>query len=352
MKSQISYMFLLTSIVVSVLAALTYYYARTKVMLSLATIRATNAAFVHSSSSPPVAVFVGGTSGIGEGMVLTFAEHTKGKSNIVIVGRNQAAAERIFASIPAQPSGSDKSAREFVQCDVSLMKNVQTATEDILSRYSKINYLVMSPGILTLSGRDETTEGIDKKLAVHYYGRWKFINDLLPAIKKAKDDREQGVVMSVLAASKGGAINLNDLALKNTYSLLNAALAAPTYNDLMMEASRFQKIFFFDSTGYSRSHNKPRTSLLSTPTRDLCAPLSRPHHRLKSCALSQFFSPFSGRCPFLVSSALSICGTRFITQRPGLAYGVRVQMGRISGRRGTSEIKARGTKSGSTRSRL
>ncbi|KDR79482.1 hypothetical protein GALMADRAFT_62896 [Galerina marginata CBS 339.88] len=205
-------------------------------MPSLATIRATNAAFAHSSSSPPVAVFVGGTSGIGEGMALTFAEHTKGNSNIVIVGRNRAAAEKIFASMPPPPSGNDKAAREFVQCDATLMKNVQAATQDILSRYPKINYLVMSPGIMTFSGRDETTEGIDKKLAVHYYARWKFLNDLLPAVEKAKDVGEQGVVMSVLAAGKGGNVDLNDLALKNTYSLSNAALVTPTYNDLMMES--------------------------------------------------------------------------------------------------------------------
>ncbi|KDR79487.1 hypothetical protein GALMADRAFT_63484 [Galerina marginata CBS 339.88] len=206
-------------------------------MSSLSAIRAANAAFRHSSAQPPVAVFVGGTSGIGEGMALTFAEHTKGNSNIVIVGRNRAAAEKIFASMPAPRSGSDKAAREFVQCDVSLMKNIQTATKDILARYPKINYLVMSPGMLTLSGRDETSEGIDKKLALHYYARWKFAHDLLPAVQKAKDEGEEGVVMSVLSAGQGGAANLDDLALKKTYSLANAALAASTYTDLMMEAA-------------------------------------------------------------------------------------------------------------------
>jgi NAD(P)-dependent dehydrogenase (short-subunit alcohol dehydrogenase family) len=251
-------MILLTSIFVSVLAALTYHFTRTEVMPSLAAIRAANAAFVHSSSPPPVAVFVGGTSGIGEGAALTFAEHTKGNSNIVIVGRNRAAAEKILASMPAPPSGSDKVAREFVQCDATLMKNVQAATQDILSRYPKINYLVMSPGMMTLSGRDETTEGIDKKLAVHYYARWKFVNDLLPAVKEAKHAGEQGVVMSVMAAGKGGAIDLNDLALKNTYSLSNAALVVPTYNDLMMEASQFQP--FFSSSFYSTGSIVVRTA--------------------------------------------------------------------------------------------
>lgn len=117
-------------------------------MSPLATIRAANAAFKHSTSHVPVAVFVGGTSGIGQGMAEVFAEHTKGDSHIVIVGRNRTAAESILAALPKPESGSV--GREFVQCDVSLMKNVQNATQDILARYPKINYLIMSPGIMTL----------------------------------------------------------------------------------------------------------------------------------------------------------------------------------------------------------
>ena len=41
----------------------------------------------------------------------------------------------------------------------------------------------MSPRMLTLSGGDEITEGIDKKLAIHYYGHGKFVNDFVAAVK-------------------------------------------------------------------------------------------------------------------------------------------------------------------------
>ncbi|KIM38604.1 hypothetical protein M413DRAFT_19939 [Hebeloma cylindrosporum] len=178
-------------------------------MPTLAAIRASNAAFTQPSQ--PVAVFLGGTSGIGEGMARVFAEHTKGNSDIII---------NIFSSLPIPPSRSasepDKSipAREFVQCAITMMKNIQEATRAILTKYQKINYLVMSPG----TGRDETQEGIDKKLAVHYYARWKFLDDLWPALKKGNDAGEQGAVMSVISAGNG-------------------ALVAPTYNDLMLELS-------------------------------------------------------------------------------------------------------------------
>jgi hypothetical protein len=51
------------------------------------------------------------------------------------------------------------------------------------------------------------------------------------------DADEDAKVMSVLGAGAGGEIDLNDLGLKKHYSVLNAALAAPTYTDLMFEVS-------------------------------------------------------------------------------------------------------------------
>jgi hypothetical protein len=114
------------------------------------------------------------------------------------------------------------------------MKNVKTASEEILAQYLKINHLIMSPGFLATSGRDETSEGIDKNLAVHYYARWKFIDRLLPALRQAKEAEEESRVFSVLAA--GTASAKDDLGLKKGYSVQAAAYFAPTYNDLMIQA--------------------------------------------------------------------------------------------------------------------
>ncbi|KAF8063237.1 hypothetical protein FPV67DRAFT_1672267 [Lyophyllum atratum] len=227
-------------------------------MPTLTAVRTANAAFKPSYT--PVALFIGGTSGIGQGLAEAFAQHTKGNAHIVLIGRNRAAAEAIIAQFP-KPTDGAKYTHEFVQCDATLMKNVESVTRELLTRIPKINFLVMSPGIMSTKGRDETEEGIDMKLAVHYYARWKFINNLLPALQKAKEAGEDSKVLSVLAAGKGGNIDLNDLGLKKTFSILNAALAAPTYNDLMMQE------FSAKNPALTFVHSHPgyvRTSLMSS----------------------------------------------------------------------------------------
>ncbi|KAL0065001.1 hypothetical protein AAF712_007992 [Marasmius tenuissimus] len=232
-------------------------------MSSIAAKQASSSSFLRSLSYLPVGIFVGGTSGIGQGMVEAFADHTEGNAHIVIVGRNKTAAEAIIAKFPQ--SSSPEAKHEFVQCDVTLMENVQKTTTELLSRMPRINYLAMSPGFTTLKERDETPEGIDRKMAVHYYARWKFINDLLPALKKAQSEGQDAKVYSVLSPGYGGNIKLDDLGLKKSYSKSHFALAGPTYNDLMCEefAERNPGIPFVHArpgivdTGYATNSESP-----------------------------------------------------------------------------------------------
>jgi hypothetical protein len=77
------------------------------------------------------------------------------------------------------------------------MSNIQKTSSSIFARVPRINYLVYSGGLLDTSGRTETAEGIDKKLAVHYYGRWKFVNELMPALVKAKEEGEDARALFV-----------------------------------------------------------------------------------------------------------------------------------------------------------
>ncbi|KAJ7114657.1 NAD(P)-binding protein [Mycena crocata] len=251
-------------------------------MSSLSVVRAFNAAFFSASSvkpnHTPVAIFVGGTSGIGQGMAEAFARHTKGNAHIVLVGRNRAAAEAIIASFPKPTIPNAK--HEFVECDITLMKNVRRVAGELRERIPKINFLALTPGVMTMQGRNETVEGIDRKMAVHYYGRWRFIRDLVPALENAQKAGEDAKVMSVLAAAYGGAIDLEDLGLKKGFSLANAAKAGPTYNDIMVNdfAARYPELTFIHShPGGVRSNlTKASDSSLVRVSSALLMPLLTP----------------------------------------------------------------------------
>jgi hypothetical protein len=73
-------------------------------------------------------------------------------------------------------------------------------------------------------------------------------NLLLPKLEKAADQGEDARVMSILAAGKGGAIDLDDLGVKNVSGTLSnlsrKAGAATTYNDLMVEVLPFYLFSF------------------------------------------------------------------------------------------------------------
>ncbi|KAJ7473780.1 NAD(P)-binding protein [Mycena galericulata] len=244
-------------------------------MPSLSTVRAFNAGYAPPYT--PSAIFVGGTSGIGQGMAEAFARHTKGNANIVIVGRNRAAAEAILASFPKPTVPGVK--HEFVECDITLMKNVRRTASELVTRLQKINFLVLTAGVLTMNGRNETEEGIDRKLAVHYYGRWRFVWDLMPALKAAHKEGEDAKVMSVLAAAKGGAIDLDDLGLKKTFTLSSAAAATPTYNDLMIFdfAARYPGVSFIHSyPGLVRSNLAKSSDTPSVRMANFLLPLLTP----------------------------------------------------------------------------
>ncbi|GLB40004.1 putative KR domain containing protein [Lyophyllum shimeji] len=205
-------------------------------MVSLSEAKAINATYTPRYT--PTAIFAGGTSGIGRAMAAHLARTTHGACNIVLVGRNRAAAEALFASLP---TGTGKEyMRAFVRCDVSRMKNVRAAAGELRARLERehvnLNFLVLTTGVLRFSGRRETEEGIDEKLALVYYSRFVWIQELVPLLEKVAGEGQDAKVMSVLAAGAlAERVDLDDLGLARRYGGVKAMKVAPTYNDLMLE---------------------------------------------------------------------------------------------------------------------
>lgn len=170
---------------------------------------------------------------------------------VYLLGRNEAQASKIIEELGKLNAESKV---DFIKCDTSLLKGVDEACKEIQRREERVNLLVMTTGMVTMKGRDgnsiysacwivlidwtETAEGIDRKLSLHYYSRMRFISNLLPQLNAAGaaggKNTALASVVSVLEAGGEGALNQDDLDLKNTYSLANARTHAITMNSLSL----------------------------------------------------------------------------------------------------------------------
>lgn len=189
--------------------------------------RAANAAF---SGAGKRALVVGGTSGIGQGIALRLAE---AQFAVTIVGRNAERGEEIVKAMKLKSPESD---HRFLPCDAMLVKNAAKCADDFLASLpdGKLDTLVVTPGIGTFSGHTPTSEGIEQKLAIHYYSRMAFVKHLLPALRKA----DAPSVLTVLSAgihSPYSKYEADPDLTKGGFSLKSAADAAGFYNDIAMD---------------------------------------------------------------------------------------------------------------------
>ncbi|EEU37340.1 uncharacterized protein NECHADRAFT_51526 [Fusarium vanettenii 77-13-4] len=170
------------------------------------------------SSSVTRALVVGGTSGIGYAIACHVAAEAR-SSTIIISGRTK-------------PENIPHANIEFRKLDASSMRAIKAYTDAYkAAQEPKLDLLVLTQGILTLAGRTETPEGIDRKMALHYYGRQLLIRQLLPVLK---DDAK---VIIVLDSIRGSPTKLNweDLDLKTNFSLANAASHCLSMTDAMVQ---------------------------------------------------------------------------------------------------------------------
>jgi NAD(P)-dependent dehydrogenase (short-subunit alcohol dehydrogenase family) len=124
-------------------------------MVKLTDVRSSNTAF-KSHSAGFVAIFVGGTSGIGETTVKALAANGI-KCTAYVVGRNDAAAAAIIKECEAL---SPESTFTFIKKDVSILRNVDDVVEEIKSKEQKVDLLFMTQGYLTFAGRKGMRIGI------------------------------------------------------------------------------------------------------------------------------------------------------------------------------------------------
>ena len=116
-------------------------------MVALFQVTASNERIASTFPHGLVAVFVGGTSGIGEYTVKALARYAS-KPRAYIVGRSQKAADRIIEECKQLNSGGKF---EFIQADVSLLEAVDDVCRQIKDKETTINILSETQGTMAFS---------------------------------------------------------------------------------------------------------------------------------------------------------------------------------------------------------
>ncbi|KAM7189187.1 hypothetical protein V8F33_010189 [Rhypophila sp. PSN 637] len=205
-------------------------------MVNASTIKKTLADLKTTAPANLTAVVVGGTNGIGKGFLYKLAEYSP-SPKIYIVGRNETTLSAIIADLQKNVNAKGTYI-PIVASDLTLLKQVSQATSQILSQEtSHIDILFLSQGYLTLRARNESSEGLDRITAIRYYGRIRFILDLLPLLERSPNTFPKPRVISVYNAGSEGKIIPSDLGLREPQNsgAIPALVAATTYMTLSFE---------------------------------------------------------------------------------------------------------------------
>ncbi|KAG9189654.1 hypothetical protein G6011_06522 [Alternaria panax] len=169
-----------------------------------------NNAQIDEETAPRVAVFVGGTSGIGKltlDAVIRLRTHLKA----YVVGRQESeAAFKPF--IKKTHLANAKASIIWVEGQISLLSEVKRVCDHIKELETSIDILFMTSGYVASSERQNTSEGLEISHALEFYSRICFTQNLLPLLRSSGRAR----VMSVRSGGMEGEFffNENDLLLE------------------------------------------------------------------------------------------------------------------------------------------
>jgi NAD(P)-dependent dehydrogenase (short-subunit alcohol dehydrogenase family) len=235
-------------------------------MVTYADIQASNA-LINDATAPHVAVFVGGTSGIGQ-LTIKALVATGASMRIYLVGR-KSSEERSKAFIHQVCATNPKAEIIWIEGEISLLAETKRVCEVIKGKEARVDLLFLTAGYAPFGPRQETPEGLEIAQSLEYYSRVQCILQLLPLLEAAEAPRVVSVLGGGMESTK---IDLEDLALQKpgNFSVVKAQVQYTTMNTMALEklASDNPNVTFIHSwpgwvnTGNVRRGRDPN-SLLS-----------------------------------------------------------------------------------------
>jgi len=200
-------------------------------MVSYKDILASNAS-INDATAPRIAVFIGGTSGIGMFTIRALVA-TGASIRIYLVGR-KSSEERMHAFMQELHAINPKAEVIWTEGEVALLAETKRICDVIKSKESRVDLLFLTTGYAPFSERRETSEGLEITQSLEYYSRMLFVLHLLPLLGEAEAAR----VVSVLGGGlERAAINLDDLDLAKpgNFNVMKAQMQYAAMNTMALE---------------------------------------------------------------------------------------------------------------------
>jgi len=168
--------------------------------------------FPNQDLTGKTVVFTGGTDGLGRVAVTRYAEMG---AHIVLLGRNK---QKMFSVVEECTVMGYRGSISTVHCDISSLKQVRLAAEEVLEQCEKIDLLINCAGANNAK-RQVTEEGYEMNFAVNYLGPVLLTELLLDRIKATESSR---IICVTSATQEAAQLDFEDLQYEKEWSLFRS----------------------------------------------------------------------------------------------------------------------------------
>ena len=177
------------------------------------------------SDSKKNALVTGGTDGVGKEVARELA---RAGHRVVLVGRDASKGARVEREMRKTTGNTDI---QFLQADLSLVREANRLADEIASRWPVLHYLVHSAGIVR-GHRELTAEGVESNFATNYLSRFALTGRLLPLLEAAGHPGKTARIVIVSGAAQNGAIHFDAVNLTANFTTLRAVWQFCQANDV------------------------------------------------------------------------------------------------------------------------